>query len=144
MIKDYHQYDQELGPDGVYAWPGCRDVAKKFIEAALYAKSSADSLNDYFFYEYLDCLDADLFDQYPYEEALELVEAAAKSRQELFKEARNWLTLLPRQRTRYCQQRLKKLVTSGITSFGPFFALMSLYSVCSGRKDGERFTGTRC
>ena len=83
-------YDQEFGPDGIYAWPGCLDVAGRFIEAAPYAESGPDCLDDYFFYEYLDCLDAELFDEHPEKEALELVEAAAKSRQELFRDARNW------------------------------------------------------
>ena len=66
------------------------EVAERFIEAAPYATSGPDCLTDYFFYEYLDCIDAPLFYEYPEEEALELAEAAAKARQELFKDARDW------------------------------------------------------
>ena len=87
MIKDY---DQEFGPGGIFTWPGNLDVAKRFIEAALEAKSSADCLNDAFFYRYLSSLDEHLFDDYPEDEAYELVETAAKDRQQLFREARNW------------------------------------------------------
>ena len=87
MIKDY---DQEFGPGGVFTWPSSIDVAERFIEAALYTKSSAECLDNDFFYRYLNCLDKHLFDEYPEDEADELVEAAAKSREELFKEAKNW------------------------------------------------------
>ena len=83
-------YDQEFGPGGIYAWPGCLDVAERFIESVPYAKSGPDYLDDDFFYEYLDFLDAELFDEHPEEEALKLAKAAAKARQELFRDARNW------------------------------------------------------
>ena len=87
-------YDQEFGPGGIYAWPGCLDVAERFIESVPYAKSSPDYLNDDFFYEYLDCLDAHFFRHYQGEEGQELAEElaaeAAKARQELFRDARNW------------------------------------------------------
>ena len=87
MIRDY---DQEFGPDGMYAWPACLDVAERFIESVPYAKSSPDYLDDDFFYEYQDFLDAELFDEHPEEEAEKLAKAAAKGRQELFKDAINW------------------------------------------------------
>ena len=87
MTRDY---DHEFGPDGMYAWPACPDVAERFVEAAPYAKSGPDCLNDDFFYDYLDCLDAHLFLNYPSEEAEELAEEASKGRQELFRDARNW------------------------------------------------------
>ena len=87
MIKDY---DKEFGPGGWYAWPADVDVAGRFLEAAPYSKSSAECLDDDFFGDYLDCLDAHLFYNYPEEEAAELAEAEAKSRQELLKDAKNW------------------------------------------------------
>ena len=80
-------YDQRYG---VYRWPTCLDVAKKFLKAAVYANSTAECLDDYFFFEYLDSLDQDLFYDNPEDEALELIEAASKSRQNLFKEAKKW------------------------------------------------------
>ncbi len=86
----YEDYNHEFGPEGTFAWPSDLDVAERFIEAAPYAKSGPDCLTDYFFYEYLDCIDAPLFYEYPEEEALQLAEAAAKARQELFKDARDW------------------------------------------------------
>ena len=71
-----------------------RRGGKVFIKAAPYAKSSPDYLDDDFFYEYLDCLDAHFFRDYQGEEGQELAEElaaeAAKARQELFKDARNW------------------------------------------------------
>ena len=70
--------------------PACLDVAEMFIKAAPYAKSGPDCLNDDFFYGYLDCLDAHFLLNYPAEEVEELAEAAAKARQELFRDARNW------------------------------------------------------
>ena len=87
MTKDY---DKEFGPGGWYAWPADVDVAGRFLEAAPYSKSSAECLDDDFFGDYLDCLDDHLFDNYPEEEAAELAEAEAKSRQELLKDAKNW------------------------------------------------------
>ena len=66
------------------------DVAETFIEVAPYKKSSFHCLNDDFFYESLDHLDQHLFDELPRDEAEDLAEAASKSRQELFKEARYW------------------------------------------------------
>ena len=87
MTRDY---DHEFGPDGTSAWPACPDVAEKLVEAAPYAKSGPDCLNDDFFYDYLDCLDKHLFLNYPEEEAEKLAEEAAKGRQELFRDARNW------------------------------------------------------
>ena len=87
MIKDY---DKEFGPGGWYAWPADVDVAGRFLTAAPYAKSSAECLDDDFFYEYLNCLDGYLFSEYPPDEAAELAEALAKSRQELFKDAKSW------------------------------------------------------
>ena len=83
-------YDQEFGPNGIYGWPACLDIAERLLEAAPYAESSADCLNDDFFSEYLDYLDKHLFEDYPEEEAYELAEAARKSRQELFKDATKW------------------------------------------------------
>ena len=55
-----------------------------------YEKSSADCLDDDFFYEYLNHLDDHIFEEYPEKEAYELAEATAKSRQKLFKDARDW------------------------------------------------------
>ena len=63
---------------------------KKLLEAAPYEKSSADCLDDDFFYEDLDHLADYIFEEYPEEEASELAEAAVKARQELFKDAVNW------------------------------------------------------
>ena len=63
MIKDF-------GPNGRYAWPGCLDVAEKFIRAALSATSGPDCLNDGFFFgKQLGYLVKYLFDDYPEEEA---------------------------------------------------------------------------
>ena len=83
-------YDQEFGPGSAYEWPASRDIAERLIETALYRKSSLDCLNDYFFSESLDFLDAHLFEEHQEDKALELAEAAAKARQELFKEAMEW------------------------------------------------------
>lgn len=74
----------------MYRWPACLEVAKRFLEAAVYANSTAECLDDYFFFEYLDSFDQHLFYDYPEDEALELIKATAKSRQELFKELRKW------------------------------------------------------
>ena len=94
-------YNKEFGPDGLFAWPACTDVAERFLEAAPFAKSGPDCLNDEFFYDdYDDCegprinsLDSYIFlncpDDYPYEMAVEFAEAAAKEREQLFKEARS-------------------------------------------------------
>lgn len=83
-------YDYEFGPEGTFAWPGCLEVAGRLLDAAPYEKSSADCLDHNFFYEDLDHLDNHIFEEYPEEEAYELAEAAKKSRQELFKDARDW------------------------------------------------------
>jgi hypothetical protein len=74
-------YDQEFGPGGAYAWPSDMDVAKALIRVAPGEKSSADCLTDDFFYDFLRSYE---------EEDLDLAEATAKSRQELFKDAKNW------------------------------------------------------
>ena len=94
--------DSEFGPEGVFAWPACPEVAEMFLEVAPYAKSGPDCLNDNFFYDDYDdlegprinSLDSYIFlncpDDYPYEVAVEFAEAAAKDREELFKDARSW------------------------------------------------------
>ena len=74
-------YDQEFGLGGAYAWPSDLDVAEGLIRAAPTEKSSADCLNDYFFYNFLGSYE---------DEDEDLAEATAKSRQELFKDAKNW------------------------------------------------------
>ncbi len=83
-------YDQQFGPGKVNKWPASLDIAERFLEAAPYAKSSADCLNNYFFSEYLDHLDRHFFDEFPEQEAHKLVEEARKHRQELFEEAKMW------------------------------------------------------
>jgi hypothetical protein len=83
-------YDQKYGPNGQYPWPSCPEVAERFIEAALYAKSSHECLDNDFFFDYLDQLDDHLFYDYPEDEARKMIKANAKSRQQLFKEARKW------------------------------------------------------
>ena len=88
-----NNYDQEFGPGGAHAWPADLDVAESFIEVAPDAKSSADCLDDDFFYQQLDYLDVydDGEDSGEDDELwAELAEEAAKSRQELFKDAINW------------------------------------------------------
>ena len=74
--------DQEFGPGGAYAWPGDLSMAIAFLQAALWKRSSADCLNDYFFYTLLGSYES-LHDE-------DLAETTAKSSQELFKDARNW------------------------------------------------------
>jgi hypothetical protein len=74
------KYDQEFGPGGAYAWPSDLNVEKALIRVAPTKKSSADCLTDYFFY--------DIFGSYE-DDDLDLAEATAKSRQELFKDAKN-------------------------------------------------------
>lgn len=81
MIKNY---DQEFGPGGCYTWPDDLNMAERFIRAALCAKSSPDCFYDDFFYG-----DEEV-SQYQEDEALELAEAVAKRKQELFIDARNW------------------------------------------------------
>ena len=83
-------YDKEFGPNGIYKWPANLDIAERLVKVTPEAKSSADCLDDDFFYRSLGPLDGYLFDEYPEEEALELAESAAKSRKELFKDAKNW------------------------------------------------------
>ena len=83
-------YDKQFGLDGMYAWPADLDVAERLIDIAPDAKSSFDCLNDGFFYEDPDHHDRYFFDDYSVDEAKELAKIAAKSRQELFKEARYW------------------------------------------------------
>ena len=131
-------YDYEFGQEGTFAWPSDLDVAERFIEAAPYTKSSPDCLDDYFFYEDLDHLDNHIFYEYPEEEALELAEAAAKTRQELFKDAVNWpLPYLVMSAT----YKILSAKDEGVymmthrTRFGDrffwlFCALMSLHSTC--------------
>ena len=89
-----NNYDQEFGPGGAYAWPADLDVAESFIEVAPEAKSSADCLDDDFFYQqldYLDVYDDDDEDSGDDDELwAELAKEAARSRQELFKDAINW------------------------------------------------------
>ena len=75
-------YDQEFGPEGAYAWPGDLSMAMAFIKAALWGKSSADCLDDYFFYT--------LLGSYETYEDEDLAEVTAKSNQELLKDAKNW------------------------------------------------------
>ena len=82
-------YDQEFGPGGAYAWPSDMHVAEALIRAAPTAKSSANCLSDYFFYQFLGS-DQDEFLGFDEDEAFDLAEATAKSRQELFKDAKNW------------------------------------------------------
>ena len=91
-------YDKEFGPDGLFAWPACTDVAERFLKAAPFAKSGPDCLNDEFFYDdYDDCegprinsLDSYIFLNCPDELAVEFAEAAAKEREQLFQEAISW------------------------------------------------------
>ena len=83
-------YNQKFGRNGVYHWPACLEVAEKFLGASVYANSTDECLDEYFFFEYLNFLDQELFYDFPEDEALKLIEAAAKSRQELFKEAKKW------------------------------------------------------
>ena len=84
-------YEKDFGPNGRYAWPGCLEVADRFLEAALSTKSGPDCLDDGFFLGgYLAHIDEHFFEDYPGKEAYELAEASAKSRQELFKDAKNW------------------------------------------------------
>ena len=87
---DPTMYDRLFADGGVYAWPADPDVdvAERFLEFAPGEKSSWDCLNDEFF-ENLNYLDQYLFDELPEDEAEELTKTAAKSRQELFKEAIN-------------------------------------------------------
>ena len=84
-------FDKEFGPGGCYAWPAGLNEAEIVLGGAPYTKSSAECLDDD---ERFDQLDEYLFDEYfsdyPEEEAYELAEAEAKSRQELFKDARDW------------------------------------------------------
>ena len=87
MTRDY---DQEFGPGSIYEWPADPNIAERLIETALYKKSSSDCLNDYFFSRSLSFLDAHLFEDFQEDKALELAKAAAKARQELFKEAKEW------------------------------------------------------
>ena len=56
---------------------------------APWKKSSSDCLTEDFFEECLADLEEELFENYPYDEASELKEAALKERQELFKDARD-------------------------------------------------------
>ena len=84
-------YEKDFGPNGRYEWPADAHVAERFLEAALSTKSGPDCLDDGFFLGgYLEHLDEHFFDNYPEEEAYELAEASAKSRQELFKDAKSW------------------------------------------------------
>ena len=87
MAKNYDHY---FGPNSRYSWPGCIDIAEGLIKVAPCKKSSSDCLTEDFFEECLANLEKELFENYPYDEALELKEAALKERQELFKNARDW------------------------------------------------------
>jgi hypothetical protein len=87
-------YNQEFGPNGRYRWPGCLEVAEGLIKVAPCKESSSDCFTEDFFFDHLN---QELFNQYPEdtinyidEEADELIEAAVKERQELFKDAKNW------------------------------------------------------
>lgn len=84
------KYDHYFAPNSRYSWPASLKIAIRLIEAAPYAESTAECLNDFFFDEYLSHLDRHLFEDYPDDEAYELQRAAVKERRELFKEARGW------------------------------------------------------
>ena len=142
-------YDKEFGPNGRYAWPDDVDVAENFMEEVPSAKSSADGLDDDFFYRYVTYRDGYLFREYPEEEAWELVESAAKSRQELFKDATEWplpylvtsavyKILSAKDESVYMISRLGDYFFWSFLSFNqPLFDVLQ-------SKGWERFTGTRC
>ncbi len=114
-----------------------------------YEKSSADCLDDDFFYEYLNHLDDHIFEEYPEKEAYELAEATAKSRQKLFKDARDWplpylvasavykMLSTEGKQIHMISHLWRELLWPFLSFDEPFCPLMNLLVIWSKRKAGE-------